>query len=47
MWIGHFWYKLLADLIVIDLEEGTLQDAHLKINKNEEIPVNISPRLFA
>ena len=47
MWMGCFWYRHLADLIVADLDQGTLQDAHLKTNKNEEIPVNIGSRLFA
>jgi hypothetical protein len=36
-----------ADLIAVDLDQETLQDAHLKANKNEEIPVNIGSRLFA
>jgi hypothetical protein len=36
-----------AELIVADLDQETLQDAHLKIDKNEEIPVNIGSRLFA
>ena len=47
MWIGRFWYRHLADLMVADLDQGTLRDAHLKTNKNEEIPVNIGSRLFA
>jgi hypothetical protein len=32
---------------VVDLDQETLQDAHLKIDKNEEVPVNIGSRLFA
>jgi len=36
-----------ADLIVADLDQRTLQNAHLKTNKNEEIPVVIGFRLFA
>ena len=30
-----------------ELDQGTLLDGHLKINKNEEIHVNTSCRLFA
>ena len=33
MWINRFWYRPLADLNVTDLGRGTLQNAHLKINK--------------
>ena len=40
-------YRHLADLIVAGLDQGTLQDACLKANKNEEIPVVIGSRLFA
>ncbi len=47
MWIGRIWYRELADPIVADLDEGTLQNAHYKTNKNEEIPVNVRSRLFA
>jgi len=47
MWVGRFWYRHLADLIVADLDQGTLQNAHLKTNKNEEIPVVIGSWLFA
>ena len=47
MWIGRFWYRHLADLIVANLDQGTLQDAHLKTNKNGEISANIGSRLFA
>ena len=36
-----------AELIVADLDQETLQDAHLRTRKNEEIPVNIGSRLFA
>jgi hypothetical protein len=36
-----------AGLIVADLDEETLEDADLRTNKNEEIPVSIGSRLFA
>ncbi|MGA2310679.1 MAG: hypothetical protein ABSG57_14185 [Candidatus Bathyarchaeia archaeon] len=36
-----------AELIVVDLDQETIEDAHLRTNKNEEIPVNIGSRLFA
>jgi hypothetical protein len=32
---------------VADLDEETLEDADLRTNKNEEIPVSIGSRLFA
>ena len=33
-------------LIVADLGQETLQDAHLRTNKKEENPVSIGSRLF-
>jgi len=39
--------RYLSDLIVADLEQGTLQDAHLKTNKSGEISVDVGSRLFA
>jgi hypothetical protein len=48
MLIDRFWYRRLADLIVIDLDQATQQNTHLEINKkNEEIPGNIGSKLFA
>ncbi len=44
---GRFQYGHLADLVVADLGQVTLQNAHLKTNKNEGIPVNIGSRPFA
>ena len=36
-----------VELVVGDLDQETLENAHLKIDKNEEILVNIGSRLFA
>ena len=48
MLIDRFWYRRLADLIVIDLDQATQQNTHLEIKqKNEEIPGNIGSKLFA